>query len=80
MRIMFESYYNFFHYCMLFCRYVMLKKSILNEPKWGGTISCLGGTAPLDHRSDGTPGPTVATALATSTKYDTPVANFVNSR
>ena len=28
----------------------------------------------------GPPGPTVATALATSTKNDTPVANFVNSR
>ena len=31
-----------------------------------------GGTAPL--------GPTVATALATSTKNDTTVTNFVNSR
>ena len=29
---------------------------------------------------DGTPGPTVATELATSTKNDTPMANFVNSR
>ena len=29
---------------------------------------------------DGAPGPTVATALATSTKNDTPVATFVNSR
>ena len=28
---------------------------------------------------DGAPGPTVATSLATSTKNDTPVANFVNS-
>ena len=28
----------------------------------------------------GAPGPTVATALANSTKNDTPVTNFVNSR
>ena len=28
----------------------------------------------------GTPGPTVAMALATSTKNDTPVDNFVKSR
>ena len=49
----------------------MLKKNILNEPKWGHKQP-LGG--------DGVPGPTIATALATSTKNDTPVANFVNSR
>ena len=35
---------------------------------------------PWPRRSDGTPGPTVATALAISTKNDTPVTNFVNSR
>ena len=37
----------------------------------GGHEQSLGG--------EGAPGPTVA-ALATSTKNDTPVANFVNSR
>ena len=50
----------------------MLQKSILNEPKWGGHKQSLGG--------DGAPGPTVATALTTNTKNDTPLANFVNSR
>ena len=68
MRIMFENYYSVFHYCLLSCGYVMLQKSILNELKWGHKQS-LGG--------DGTP---VAMALATSTKNNTPVANFVNSR
>ena len=38
-RIMFENYYSFFHYCVLSCRYVMLQKSIMNEPKLGGTSS-----------------------------------------
>ena len=39
----------------------------------GGAQTVVGGSmAPL--------GPTVATALATSIKNDTPVANFVNSR
>ena len=33
---MFENYYSFFHYCLLSCRYAMIQKSILNEPKWGG--------------------------------------------
>ena len=37
----------------------------------GGHKQSLGG--------DGAPGPTVATALATSTKNDTPVADFVKS-
>ena len=53
-------------------RYAMLQKSILNEPKWGGHKQSLGG--------EGAPGLTVATAMATSTKNDTSVATFVNSR
>ena len=53
-RIMFENYYSFVHYCLLSCRYAMLQKSILNELKWGGTSSRLGGRRPLPHRSDGT--------------------------
>ena len=69
---MFENYYFFFHYCLLSCRYVMLHKSILSKPKWGAQAVVRGDTAPLD--------PTVATALATSTKNDTTVTNFVNSR
>ena len=69
-RIMFENY-SFFHYCLLSCRYVMLKKSILSKPKWGAHAVV---------RGVWRPGPTVATTLATSTKSDTPVANFVNSR
>ena len=40
--------------------------------KMGGHKQSLGG--------DGAPGPTVATVQVTSTKNDTPVANFVNSR
>ena len=72
MKIMFENDYSFFHYCLLSCRYAMLQKSILSESKWGGHKQSLEG--------EGAPGPTVATALATSTKNDTPVANFVNSR
>ena len=70
---MLENDYSFFHYCVLSCRYAMLQKSILNEPKWGAQAVVRGG-------GDGTPGPTVATALATTTKNDTSVANFVNSR
>ena len=53
-RIMFENYYSFVHHCLLSCRYAMLQKSILNELKWGGTSSRLGGRRPLPHRSDGT--------------------------
>ena len=68
---MFENYYSFFHYCLLFCRYAILQKSILNEPKCGAQAVVKG---------DGAPGPTVTTALATSTERDTPMANFVNSR
>ena len=69
---MFENYYSVFHYCLLSCRYVMLQKSILSEPKWEGHKQSLAG--------DGAPGPTVATALATTAKHDTPVANFVNAQ
>ena len=36
MRIMFERYYSFFHYCVLSCRFVMFQKCILCKPKWGG--------------------------------------------
>ena len=69
---MFENYYSFFHYCVLYFRYVMPQKSILNEPKWGGAQAVVrGGRRPWTHHSDGTPGPTLATALATSTKNDT---------
>ena len=69
---MFKNYYSFSHYCVLSCRYVMLQKVILSKPKWGAQAVVRGGTAPL--------GPTVATALAASTKNNTPVANFVKSR
>ena len=69
---MFENYYSFFHYCLLSCRYAMIQKSILNEPKWGGAQAVV--------RGDGAPGLIVATALATTTKNDNPVGNFVNSR
>ena len=69
---MFENYYSFFHYCLLSCRYAMIQKSILNEPKWGGHKQSFVG--------DGAPGLIVATALATTTKNDNPVGNFVNSR
>ena len=48
-------------------------KSILSKPKWGAQAVATGGR-------HGTPSPTVATTLATSTKNDTPEANFVNSR
>ena len=34
-RIIFERYYSFFCYCLLSCRNVMLRKSILCKPKWG---------------------------------------------
>ena len=69
---MFENYYSFFHYCLLSCRYAMLQKSILNEPKWGG--------GKQSFVRDGAPGLILATALATTTKNDNPVGNFVNSR
>ena len=69
---MFENYYSFFHYCLLSCRYAMIQKSILIEPKWGGHKQSFVG--------DGAPGLIVATALATTTKNDNPVGNFVNSR
>ena len=61
---MFERYYSFFHYCryVMFlldvvtsCRYVMFRKCILSEPKWGGHKQSFGGARP--------PGPPVATAL-----------------
>ena len=52
---MFENYYSFFHYCLLSCRYAMIQKSILNEPKWGGAQAVVrGGRRPWPHRSDGT--------------------------
>ena len=68
---MFENYYSFVHYCLLSYRYAMLQKSILNEPKWGAQAVVWG---------DGAPCLTVATALATSTKNDISLANFVNLR
>ena len=51
---MFERYYSFFHYCPLSCPYVMFRKCILSEPKWGAQAVVCGGTAPW---------PPVATAL-----------------
>ena len=51
---MFENYYTFFHYCRLSCRYSMLQKSILNEPKWGAQAVVRGGRRPWPHCSDGT--------------------------
>ena len=65
---------------MLSCRYLMLQKSILNEPKWGAQAVVRGRPCPWPHRSDNTPGPIVATTLAISAKNDSPVANFVNSQ
>ena len=58
MRIIFENYYSFFHYCLLPCRYVMLQKRFLSKPKWGGghKQSLGGGHKPLYP-------PAVATAL-----------------
>ena len=50
---MFENYYSFFHYCLFSCPYVMLHKSILNEPKSGVHKQSL--------RGDDAPGHTVAT-------------------
>ena len=54
-------------------RYEMLRKRI-RVHRNGGAQAVVrgGGTAPL--------GPTVATALATSTKNDTTVTNFLNLR
>ena len=46
-RIMSESYYSFFHYCLLSCRYVVFRKRILSEPKWGAQAAvknCCGRT------------------------------------
>ena len=54
MRIMFENYYSFFHYCLLSCRYVMLQKSILSESKWGAQAVVGGEQCPWPHRSDST--------------------------
>ena len=60
-RIMFERYYSFFQYCLLFYRYVMFQKRILCKPKWGGGHKqSLWGAQP--------PGPPVATALISSNK------------
>ena len=42
---MFKRYYFFFHYCLLFCRYVMLQKRILSKPKWGAQAVVRGATA-----------------------------------
>ena len=47
MRIKFERYYSFFHYCLLSCRYVMLKKRVLNKPKCPPPRSY--GTGPTEH-------------------------------
>ena len=69
---MFENHYSFFHYCLLSCRYVILHNSILSKTEWGAQADVGRGTAPL--------GPNVGTALATSTKNDTTVTNFVNLR
>ena len=53
---MFENYYFFFHYCLLSSRYVMLQKSILSKPKWGGIQAVIRGGygAPGPRDSDGT--------------------------
>ena len=60
MRIMFELYYSFFHYFLLYCCYVMFQKRFLSKPKWGGgTRSCLG-------RGHGIPWPPVPTAMVNS--------------
>ena len=44
--IIFEHCYSLFHYCLLFCRYVMLRKRILSKPKWEAQAVVRGGTAP----------------------------------
>ena len=77
---MFENHYSFFHYCLLSCCNVMLQKAFGMNRNGDAIAVVRGGRRPWPLRSDGTLGPTVATALATSTKNDTPVANFVNSR
>ena len=38
-RIMLELYYPFFHYCLLYYRYVMFQKRFLSKPKLGSTNS-----------------------------------------
>ena len=49
---MFENYYPLLP---VVCRYAMIQKSILNEPKWGGAQAVVRGDgAPWPHRSDGT--------------------------
>ena len=56
-RIIFERYCSLFYYYLLSSRYVMLQKSILSKPKWGGGALAVvrGGTAPAaPPRSDGT--------------------------
>ena len=67
--MMFEKKF-FFHHCQLSC-YVMLQKAFQVNRNGGGQALV---------RGYGAPGPTIARALALSTKNDTPVANFVNSR
>ena len=57
-RIMFETYYSFFHYCLLSCRYVMFRSRILSKPKWGAQVVVTGGGGgvrpPWPPSSDGT--------------------------
>ena len=48
------TYYSFFHYRLLSCRYVMFQKRILSKPKSGAQAVVRGGTAPLAPRSDDT--------------------------
>ena len=52
--MIFERYYSFFHYRLLSCRYVMLKKSILSKPKWRAQAVVRGGQGSPAPRSDGT--------------------------
>ena len=52
---MFKRNYFFFHHCLLFCRYVSSKNSILRKPNWEGAQATVrGGMAPLPPRSYGT--------------------------
>ena len=46
-KIGFERYYSFFHYCLLFCRYVMLQKIVRVNRNGGAKAVLGGGTAPL---------------------------------
>ena len=59
---------------------MLVALSLRNAPKKHSEWTEMGRHKQSLGGGDSAPGTTVATALATSTKNDTPVANFVNSR